>query len=112
MDISNIKAKIKLPVDKFGKPKECFELVNTGGRGWGGSSVKRVAWSTIIADPVTAIKINPVLAKKTNATPEQVEFIQQTSLKELQKIINDGKNTASKGGSSGKAVHSDKKKGK
>ena len=107
MDLSKIKAKISLSKNKLGKEVESFEILsNTGG--WGGiGGVKRIAWSWIIANPVLAIKKDVRLARKTNATPEQIEFIQKTSLKELEKAIENGKDTTGSGRTKGKAVHSD-----
>ena len=108
MDISKIKATIKLPKTELGKTKEHYAVMSKSG-GWGGSGVKRYAWSWIIENPVLAIKSDPRLARKTNATKAQVEFITQTSLKELVNLLENGKNIASKGGTDGKAVHSDAK---
>lgn len=52
---------------------------------------KKVRLSTLINNPVETIKRFPTLAKYTNVTKTQLEFIQKTPVQELKKLIENGK---------------------
>lgn len=103
MDLSKIKATIVLPKNSRDQSVEQFELLYHPSA-WSGST-SRVAWSWIIANPVLAIKKDVRLAKKTNATQEQIDFIELTPQPELEKLLkSDGKKVSGRRGNGGKAV--------